>query len=188
MPAASPGTPDAQKRTKRLANNNFTDLLRGLPRIPTHALSPRLEELEQADAVRRRLLPRPGGAIVYELTERGRALEPAVLALGPRGAPLLGEPGADEIVTADPRVTASRTTSTPRPRAASTSATRCEPASSWSTRASTTARSLRPRARSPTPTWSSRQIGPRARCWPVSWPPPMRLPAERSGSTAARRC
>lgn len=84
--------------------------------------------------MRRRLLPRPRGAIVYELTDRGRALEPAVLALGRRAAPLLGEPGADEIVTADPQVTAIRTTSTPRPRAASTSAMRCESARSWSTR------------------------------------------------------
>ncbi|PCC67300.1 transcriptional regulator, HxlR family [Nannocystis exedens] len=88
----------------------FTDLQRGLPRIPTNVLSTRLKELEQADVVRRRLLPRPGGAIVYELTDRGRALEPAVLALGRWGAPLLGEPGADEIVTADSLVMAIRTT------------------------------------------------------------------------------
>lgn len=88
----------------------FTDLQRGLPRIPTNVLSTRLKELEQADVVRRRLLPRPGGAIVYELTDRGRALEPAVLALGRWGAPLLGEPAADEIVTADSLVMAIRTT------------------------------------------------------------------------------
>ncbi|MDC0675248.1 winged helix-turn-helix transcriptional regulator [Nannocystis radixulma] len=88
----------------------FTDLQRGLPRIPTNVLSTRLKELEQAAVVHRRLLPRPGGAIVYELTDRGRALEPAVLALGRWGAPLLGEPGADEIVTADSLVMAIRTT------------------------------------------------------------------------------
>lgn len=88
----------------------FTDLQRGLPRIPTNVLSARLKELEQAAVVRRRLLPRPGGAIVYELTDRGRALEPAVLALGRWGAPLLGEPAADEIVTADSLVMAIRTT------------------------------------------------------------------------------
>ncbi|WAS89898.1 winged helix-turn-helix transcriptional regulator [Nannocystis punicea] len=88
----------------------FTDLQRGLPRIPTNVLSTRLKELEHADVVRRRLLPRPGGAIVYELTDRGRALEPAVLALGRWGAPLLGEPAADEIVTADSLVMAIRTT------------------------------------------------------------------------------
>ncbi len=88
----------------------FTDLRNGLPRIPTNILTARLKELESADVVRRRVLPRPAGSVVYELTDRGLALEPAVLALGRWGAPILGSPRADEIVTADSLITALRTT------------------------------------------------------------------------------
>jgi DNA-binding HxlR family transcriptional regulator len=91
----------------------FTDLRRGLPRIPTNILTTRLKELETADVVRRRLLPRPAGSVVYELTDRGLALEPAVLALGRWGARSLGAPRADEIVTADSLVMALRTTFQP---------------------------------------------------------------------------
>jgi DNA-binding HxlR family transcriptional regulator/putative sterol carrier protein len=88
----------------------YTDLRRGLPRIPTNILAARLKELEQSGVVRRRLLPRPAGSIVYELTERGAELEEAVLALGRWGARALGEPRPDEIVTAESTVVALRTT------------------------------------------------------------------------------
>ena len=37
----------------------FTDLRRGLPRIPTNVLSERLKELEHAGIVQRRMLPPP---------------------------------------------------------------------------------------------------------------------------------
>ncbi len=49
----------------------FTDLLRGLAGIPTNVLTARLKELEHAGIVRRRVLPRPARAVVYELTEYG---------------------------------------------------------------------------------------------------------------------
>jgi DNA-binding HxlR family transcriptional regulator/putative sterol carrier protein len=91
----------------------FSDLRRGLPKIPTNILSARLKELEQAGVVHRRVLPRPSGAVVYELTELGRGLEAAVLALGRWGARLLGEPREEEIVTADSLVMALRTTFRP---------------------------------------------------------------------------
>lgn len=87
----------------------FSDLRRGLPKIPTNILSARLKELEQAEVVQRRVLPRPAGSIVYELTARGRALEAAVLELGRWGAQILGDPRADEIVTSDSLVMALRT-------------------------------------------------------------------------------
>src|ERR671936_950820 len=77
----------------------FTDLRRGLPRIPTNVLAERLRELEYAGVVRRRLLPRPAGSVVYELTPYGQELEEAVLPLGRWGARALGEPRPDEIVT-----------------------------------------------------------------------------------------
>src|ERR1700737_2507239 len=64
----------------------FTDLHRGLPGIPTHILTARLKELEEAGVVRRRVLPRPANSIVYELTEYGHELEEALQALGRWGA------------------------------------------------------------------------------------------------------
>lgn len=91
----------------------FSDLRRGLPRIPTNILTARLKELEQAGVVQRRVLPRPAGSIVYELTGRGRGLEDVVLALGRWGARDLGEPRPDEVVSADSLVMALRTTFQP---------------------------------------------------------------------------
>jgi DNA-binding HxlR family transcriptional regulator len=94
----------------------FTDLRRGLPRIPTNILSTRLKELEAADVIGRRILPRPDGSVVYELTGYGRDLEDIVLALGRWGARTLGEPTPDDIVTVDSMIMAMR--SAFRPEAA----------------------------------------------------------------------
>ncbi|HYH78942.1 MAG TPA: winged helix-turn-helix transcriptional regulator [Longimicrobium sp.] len=88
----------------------YTDLRQGLPRIPTNILSARLKEMEEAGIVRRRVLPRPSGAVVYELTEYGAELEEVVLGLGRWGAKALGEPGDDEIVTVDSMIMALRST------------------------------------------------------------------------------
>ena len=94
----------------------FSELRRGLPKIPTNVLSTRLRELEAAGVVRRRLLARPETGFEYELTEYGRDLDEAVMAFGRWGARSLGAPGQDEIVTVDSLVMALR--STFRPRAA----------------------------------------------------------------------
>jgi DNA-binding HxlR family transcriptional regulator len=91
----------------------FTDLRHGLPRIPTNILSDRLKELEDSGVVRRRVLPRPAGSIVYELTEYGADLEEAIKHLGRWGARSLGEPRQDEIVTPDSLTMALRTTFRP---------------------------------------------------------------------------
>jgi DNA-binding HxlR family transcriptional regulator len=88
----------------------FTDLRHGLPRIPTNILSTRLKELEEAGVVRRRVLPRPSGAVVYELTEYGQELDEIVMALGRWGARRLGEPGPEDIITEDSMVMAMRST------------------------------------------------------------------------------
>jgi DNA-binding HxlR family transcriptional regulator len=87
----------------------FTDLHQGLAGIPTNVLTARLKQMEQAGVVRRRILPRPEGSIVYELTEYGAELESVVFELGKWGAKSLGEPRGDEIVTADSLVMALRT-------------------------------------------------------------------------------
>jgi len=77
----------------------FTDLRVGLPRIPTNILTARLKELQEGGVVRR--VPLMHCGLVYELTPYGRQLEPIVLALGRWGFQALGEPGDDDVMTAD---------------------------------------------------------------------------------------
>jgi DNA-binding HxlR family transcriptional regulator len=88
----------------------FTDLRRGLPRIPSNVLSDRLKELEQDGIVQRRVLPRPASATVYELTPYGTQLEQAVVQLGLWGGQSLGEARPEEIVTPDSITMALRST------------------------------------------------------------------------------
>jgi len=80
-----------------LGPKRFTDLRTGLPAISPNVLTQRLDELERAGVARRRKLPPPAAAWVYELTEWGLGLEPVIVALGrwavrspalPQGAPL----------------------------------------------------------------------------------------------------
>ncbi|HEY6326365.1 MAG TPA: helix-turn-helix domain-containing protein [Candidatus Cybelea sp.] len=91
----------------------FTDLQRGLPGIPSNVLTSRLKELEAANVVTRRVLPRPARSIVYELTEYGKELEDAVIRFGRWGAKSLGEPHPGEIVTPDSMAMALRSTFRP---------------------------------------------------------------------------
>jgi DNA-binding HxlR family transcriptional regulator len=93
-----------------VAPKRFTDLQRGLPGIPTSVLAARLKELEVAGVVRRRVLPRPDGSIVYDLTAYGLELEDVLVRFGRWGAKSLGEPRADEIITIDSMVVALRST------------------------------------------------------------------------------
>ncbi|MDB5042576.1 MAG: transcriptional regulator [Candidatus Eremiobacteraeota bacterium] len=88
----------------------FTDLLRGLPGIPSNVLTARLKELEGAGVAQRRVLPRPSRAVVYELTEYGLELEAVVVELGRWGAKNLGDPRPDETITVDSLITALRST------------------------------------------------------------------------------
>jgi DNA-binding HxlR family transcriptional regulator len=91
----------------------FTDLRKGLPKIPTNVLSDRLKELEADGIVQRRVLPRPASATVYELTAYGAQLEDAVMRLGIWGAQSLGEPRPGEIMTSDSMTIALRSTFVP---------------------------------------------------------------------------
>src|SRR5664279_1616509 len=68
----------------------FGDLAEGLPGIGTNTLTARLKHLEAANVVRRRLLPLPDRATVYELTAYGQELEPILLALGRWGTRSMG--------------------------------------------------------------------------------------------------
>jgi DNA-binding HxlR family transcriptional regulator len=72
----------------------YTDLRNELDGVPSDILTRRLRDLETAGLVRRRELPPPSASTVYELTERGMELEPALLALARFGLGLLeGVPG-----------------------------------------------------------------------------------------------
>jgi DNA-binding HxlR family transcriptional regulator/putative sterol carrier protein len=91
----------------------FSDLRRGLPRIPTNVLAGRLKELEHSGIVQRRVLPRPAASVVYELTAYGSQLEDALMRLGVWGAQSLGTPRPGEIMTTDSMVMALRSTFVP---------------------------------------------------------------------------
>jgi DNA-binding HxlR family transcriptional regulator len=88
-----------------LGPKRFTDLRNGLANASSNILAERLRELEKNGIVRRRKLPPPAAASVYELTDWGRELEPIVTRLGAWGArspvpPDAREIGADSIVLA----------------------------------------------------------------------------------------
>ena len=72
-----------------LGPKRYTDLRHALPRIWTNLLADRLRHLERAGVIEQVELPPPASRTVYQLTERGRGLEPVVLGLGRWGIPLL---------------------------------------------------------------------------------------------------
>src|SRR6478736_2076036 len=69
-----------------LGPKRFTDLRTGLLGVSTDVLSQRLRQLEQAGVLRQVTLPPPGATRAYELTDRGRELEPVLHALGRWGS------------------------------------------------------------------------------------------------------
>lgn len=84
-------------RELMLGPKRFTDLRTSLPAISPNVLTQRLEDLETDAIVRRHKLPPPASAWVYELTDWGKELEPAMQILGrwasrsptkPQGQPL----------------------------------------------------------------------------------------------------
>src|SRR5206468_273184 len=82
------------------------DLRTGLPNASPNVLSQRLGELEAGGVIRRRKLPPPAGARVYELTDWGRELEEIVISLGhwaarsPSGLQIDAPVGADSMILA----------------------------------------------------------------------------------------
>jgi DNA-binding HxlR family transcriptional regulator len=87
-----------------LGPQRYTDLHAGLPGIATDMLTARLRMLEAEGLVRRRELPPPAPATLYELTEAGRRLGPLIRALGEVGLTLLDAPAPGEPVNAGPVV------------------------------------------------------------------------------------
>lgn len=69
-----------------LGPKRFSDLRAGLRSVSQNVLSQRLKDLEADGVVRRARLGPPVSTHVYELTDRGRALEPVLVALSRWGA------------------------------------------------------------------------------------------------------
>jgi DNA-binding HxlR family transcriptional regulator len=75
----------------------YTDIREGLPGVATNLLADRLRELERAGILVRREAPPPIATTLFELTERGHALEPVLHELGRWGIPYMAEgPRADD--------------------------------------------------------------------------------------------
>jgi DNA-binding HxlR family transcriptional regulator len=87
-----------------LGPQRYTDLHEGLPGIATDILTDRLRMLEAEGLVRRRELPPPAPATVYELTDAGLRLGPLIRALGEVGLDLLDTPAPGEPVNPGPVV------------------------------------------------------------------------------------
>jgi DNA-binding HxlR family transcriptional regulator len=71
-----------------LGPKRFSQLRRGLHDASANVLSQRLRDLEAAGLVRHYKLAPPASVLVYELTERGSALEPVLIELGRWGSQL----------------------------------------------------------------------------------------------------
>ena len=69
-----------------LGPKRFTDLRAGLPRVTPDVLAQRLRDLEADGVLHHHKLPPPSGAQIYELSARGRQLEPVILELGRWGS------------------------------------------------------------------------------------------------------
>ena len=78
----------------------FVQLRSGLRGVSPNVLSQRLRDLEEAGVVRREVLDPPASVAVYELTGRGRALEPVLLELGRWGSQEPVAAGAEMSISA----------------------------------------------------------------------------------------
>jgi DNA-binding HxlR family transcriptional regulator len=87
-----------------LGPQRYTDLQAGLPGIASDILTTRLRALEAEGFVRRRELPPPAAATVYELTDAGRGLAPLIRALGEVGLTLLDAPAPGQPINPGPVV------------------------------------------------------------------------------------
>ena len=83
-------------RELMLGPRRFSDLLAGLPGIAPNLLADRLRALEARGVVERATLEPPAASRVYRLTDRGRSLKPALLALTRWGMEPMAAPREDE--------------------------------------------------------------------------------------------
>jgi DNA-binding HxlR family transcriptional regulator len=83
-------------RELTLGPRRYRDLATGLPGIPSNVLAARLKDLQAAGVITRRTLPAPTDVTVYELTDAGRALQPALNELLDWGLRYGPEPSEDD--------------------------------------------------------------------------------------------
>jgi DNA-binding HxlR family transcriptional regulator len=125
----------------------YAELRAAIPDISDRMLSERLRELEAAGIVVRTVLPDPPVRVEYDLTEKGRALKPALAAIGEWAerwvsvGPTTAPAGADSSKAAPTRA------SSTRPAAATTTASRAVPTPAASRRRSSTPTPLTSRSR-----------------------------------------
>ena len=75
----------------------YADLRTAVPDISDRMLSERLRELEHAEIVVRHVSAEPPVRVDYELTKKGRALEPALNAIGAWAESWISAPGKAEL-------------------------------------------------------------------------------------------
>ena len=78
-----------------LGPRRYRDLATGLPGIPSNVLAARLKDLQADGVITRRTLPAPTDVTLYELTDAGRALQPALKELLDWGLRYGPEPSQD---------------------------------------------------------------------------------------------
>ena len=123
----------------------YAELRAAIPDISDRMLSERLRELEAAGIVVRTVLPDPPVRVEYDLTEKGRALKPALNAIG-EWAERWVSAGATAPASADSGKTATPRGTTTRPGAATPAVARgvVTPVTSRTTPAATRRRSAAP--------------------------------------------
>ena len=84
-------------RELTLGPRRYRDLAAGLPGIPSNVLAARLKDLQAAGVITQRTLPAPTDVTVYELTDAGRALQPALIQLRDWGLRYGPEPSQDDV-------------------------------------------------------------------------------------------
>jgi DNA-binding HxlR family transcriptional regulator/putative sterol carrier protein len=92
-----------------LGPKRFTDIRAGLPHLSADVLAQRLRELEEAGLVSHHRLPPPAASQVYELTSRGRALEPVLTELGRWGGAFAPPPPDGCAMSLDAHILSMRT-------------------------------------------------------------------------------
>jgi DNA-binding HxlR family transcriptional regulator len=92
-----------------LGPKRFTDIRTGLPSLSPDVLAQRLRDLEAAGVVEHRTLPPPAASQVYDLTPRGLALEPVIIALGRWGGANAPPPADDLGMSLDSHIVSLRT-------------------------------------------------------------------------------
>jgi DNA-binding HxlR family transcriptional regulator len=114
----------------------YAELRAAIPDISDRMLSERLRELEAAGIVVRTVLPDPPVRVEYDLTEKGRALKPALAAIGEWAerwvavCPPAMPANADSSKAAATRTTTTRPSSAATPAAATAARGAATPAAS----------------------------------------------------------